>query len=363
MQLAAVTGIYGISFLVSWPASAINWAWEHRFDWSLVRRGTSVIAGVMAAVFLLGAGRLFWAAPATGQKRVAAIAAGNFPVFPSRLVEDRFWAGRRLDDGDLASVRAELAKRSESLFARSEHEVQAGAQLVFWSETAAWVLRADEPALIGRGSAFASRNHVYLGMALASIDPTRAKPTQDKMVLFGPDGRTLFDYWKSRPVPGAEKSMVETNGNPMHYADTPLGRIGGFICFDLDFPALVRQAGRAHVGLMIAPSNDWPAIDPWNTEMAAFRAIENGCTLVRDVSNGRSLAVDYLGRTLGETDFFQDPRHILVVDVPTEGVRTLYSRLGDLFGWLCVLSLVVIVIARWRYPRSQANSSILKNTI
>jgi len=112
----------------------------------------------------------------------------------------------------------------------------------------------------------------------------------------------LFEYWKARPGPGGEASVMQTNGNPMRYADTPLGRIGSFICFDLDFPALVRQASRARVDLVIAPSNDWPAIDPWNTQMAAFRAIENGFNLVRDVSNGRSLAVDYLGRSLAETD-------------------------------------------------------------
>jgi len=225
----------------------------------------------------------------------------------------------------------------------SEREAAAGARLVFWREGAAAVLRADEPALVGKASEFSARNHIYLGMALNTLDPGQSKPIQNKIFLIGPDGRVLYEYWKSRPVPGGEADCMQTNGNPMRYADTPLGRIGSFICFDLAFPSLIQQAGRAGVDLIIAPSNDWQAIDPWHTQMAVFRAVENGSNLVRDVSNGRSLAVDYLGRTLAKADYFSGAQTI-VAYVPIRGVRTVYSRVGDLFAWLCVGALVVLPI-------------------
>jgi apolipoprotein N-acyltransferase len=321
MQLAAATGIYGISFLVAWLGSSVNWAWEHGFKWDRIRLGATVFIAALATVYLGGSARLLASKPSGGTQRVAAIAADSPWKFPNQ---------------------------TDRLFARSESAAQAGARLVFWSEGATSVLKADEPSLLARAAEIARRNQIYLGLAYGCSDPRTSKLHQNKLVLIGPDGSKLFEYWKSRPVPGPEKESTETNGNPMRYADTPFGRIGGFICFDLDFPSLIRQAGLAHTDLMIAPSNDWAAIDPWNTEMAAFRAVENGCTLVRDVSHGRSLAVDYLGRTLGETDYFQDSRHILLSDVPTQGVRTLYARCGDFFGWLCVLSLVLIVAVRWQ---------------
>jgi apolipoprotein N-acyltransferase len=36
--------------------------------------------------------------------------------------------------------------------------------------------------------------------------------------------------------------------------------------------------------MLLDPSNDWPAIDPWHTQMASFRAIEQGVILVRHAS-------------------------------------------------------------------------------
>jgi apolipoprotein N-acyltransferase len=346
MQLASITGMYGISFLVSWLGPVVNWAWEHECNWPFIRRGVLIFVSVVAGVHLSGGLRLAWSAPPAGYQRVAGIAADNVKIFPSRSAAKRFIAGQPLSDAELASVKSATAGRLDKLFAKSEQEVKAGAKLVFWSEGGAVVLRSDEPATIRQGSEFASRNHVYLGMAIGSFDSTQSKICQNKLVLIGPDGRVLFEYWKSRPVPGWEKSKTETNGNPMRYADTPLGRIGSFICFDLDFPSLVRQAGRAHVDLLIGPSNDWRAIDPWNTQMAAFRAIENGCNLVRDVSNGRSLAVDYLGRPIAETDYFTDASHVIVADMPTHGVQTLYAKVGDLFAWICLGGLVVLAFAK-----------------
>jgi len=348
MQLAAVTGIYGISFLVAWLGSAVNWAWDQGFKWGRIRLGAAIFIVVLATVYLSGSVRLLESIPLGGTQRVAALAANSQWRFLNRSVEDRFWSGDALTADELAPTRTWLATQTDLLLARSESAAQAGARLVLWSEGATSVLKADESSLLARAAETARGNQIYLGLAYRSFDPRTSKLHQNKLVLIGPDGSKIFEYWKSRPVPGREKESTETNGNQMHYADTPLGRIGGFICFDLDFPSMVRQAGRSHTDLMIVPANDWAAIDPWHTEMAAFRAIENGCMLVRDVSHGRSLAVDYLGRTLGETDFFQDSRHILLVDVPTHGVRTFYSRCGDLFAWLCVLSLVVVLVVRWQ---------------
>ena len=42
---------------------------------------------------------------------------------------------------------------------------------------------------------------------------------------------------------------------------------------------------------------------PWHARMAAFRAVETGATVVRSTAKGRSLAVDPLGRVIGETDY------------------------------------------------------------
>jgi apolipoprotein N-acyltransferase len=76
------------------------------------------------------------------------------------------------------------------------------------------------------------------------------------------------------------------------------------ICFDADSVQLLQQAGDGAADLVLIPSNDWREIDPRHTQMAVFRAVEQGFNMVRHVSNGFSAAVDYQGRVRGVMDHY-----------------------------------------------------------
>jgi apolipoprotein N-acyltransferase len=93
---------------------------------------------------------------------------------------------------------------------------------------------------------------------------------------------------------------------------------------------------------VLDPSNDWRAIDPWHTQMASFRAIEQGFNLVRHTSGGLSAAFDYQGRRLSAMDDLMASEHAMVSQVPTRGVRTLYSRIGDVFAWAALTGVAFL---------------------
>jgi apolipoprotein N-acyltransferase len=152
-----------------------------------------------------------------------------------------------------------------------------------------------------------------------------------------------FEYWKAIPVPGPDASLQAVDDGRIQVVDTPHGRLGAAICFDMDFPGHLKQAGRQDADIMLVPSNDWREIDPWHSHMARFRAVEQGFNMVRHVSNGFSLATDYHGRVLASMDHFVTDLRDMVAVVPTRGVRTVYSRIGDLFAWLCMAGLVAAV--------------------
>lgn len=116
------------------------------------------------------------------------------------------------------------------------------------------------------------------------------------------------------------------------------------ICWDADFPATIRQAGRNGTDLLLVPSNDFREIDPMHTQMAVFRAIENGVSLVRQASNGLSIATDPYGRVLAAMDHFTASDRVMVAQVPTQGVSTIYAVIGDLFGWLAVIGFVGMIV-------------------
>lgn len=132
---------------------------------------------------------------------------------------------------------------------------------------------------------------------------------------------------------------------------TPYGRLSSVICYDMSFLDTIRQAGQAGADVMLVPGYDWRGIDPYNTQIATFRAIENGFSLVRQASNGLAMTVDYEGNVLAASDYFTTDPQVMVAYVPMQGVRTIYATIGDLFAWLSVAGLVVLIgvaIARRR---------------
>ena len=86
--------------------------------------------------------------------------------------------------------------------------------------------------------------------------------------------------------------------------ETRIGDVAGAICYDLDFPAMIRSVGRGGATLLVAPSNDWPEIKVTHSRLARVRAVENGISLLRPTSSGISFAADPYGRIVAEVDYF-----------------------------------------------------------
>jgi apolipoprotein N-acyltransferase len=111
----------------------------------------------------------------------------------------------------------------------------------------------------------------------------------------------------------------------------------------MDFPRTISQAGRNGTDILLAPALDWLGVASTHGPMAVFRAIENGVALVRQADNGLSIATDAYGRVLASLDHFAVDRRVMVVEVPTERVPTIYSAVGDLFAWMAILGFLAIV--------------------
>jgi len=146
--------------------------------------------------------------------------------------------------------------------------------------------------------------------------------------LSHPKGEIAYTYTKT-------KSWYPTDSDGLiHSVDTPYGRIGGAICFDMDFPSFIHQSGKQGIDILLVPAFDWEPIKPYHTQVGLFRAVENGMSVVRQVNEGTSMAVDYQGRLLAYQDFFTTEDPIIFADVPTQGVKTPYAVLGDGFAYL-----------------------------
>jgi apolipoprotein N-acyltransferase len=106
----------------------------------------------------------------------------------------------------------------------------------------------------------------------------------------------------------------------------------------MEFPHYMRQAGRANVDIMLSPSYEWPKGLVINS--VYMRTIENGFSLVRPTQEGITVAVDFNGSILNQMDSADLSDGIMYADVPTEGVNTIYTYIGDVLGWICVVGFL-----------------------
>jgi apolipoprotein N-acyltransferase len=334
-QLASVTGIGGITFLVTWSGSVLAWMARPGLAGASRRRGGAVLAASLVAVLAFGELRLLGRTP-SAELRAAAL------VPSPQLFDDFHRAMRPLQQGEpltpelLAPLEVATTRLNDDLLERSRREARAGAGLIAWSETAGRVTIDDEPELLERAGRLAAEEKVVLLLALGVLRPGASPPFENKVVAIDATGQIAWQTHKAHPIVGAESPFIAAGDGSIRSLDTGHGRLGAVICHDLDFPLLLRRARRERIGLLVAPSDDWSLIATLHARMAVMRAVENGFTLLRPTNGGRSLAVDSRGRTLALLDF---PDDALVAHLPTTWTRTVYGMVGDLFSWLCLLAL------------------------
>jgi predicted amidohydrolase len=135
--------------------------------------------------------------------------------------------------------------------------------------------------------------HLLLGSFNEKSD--EAARCYNTSVLFGPDGGVLATYRKIHlfdvDVPGGVRfaeSATCKPGEATTVVDTPLGRLGLSICYDLRFPELYRKMADDGADVLLIPSAFTLATgkDHWEPLIRA-RAIENQCWIVAPAQHGR----------------------------------------------------------------------------
>jgi len=341
VQLASVTGMIGITFLMGWFASVVNWVWENKDSSSKVLRGLGIFSAVFTAVFVFGFLRVNLTPLSETEQtiRVAGLTTANqMELYEQAGGVSAFWS----NPGSGTAQKAVQA-RWDAYLAETEREASAGAQVVMWNEIAGLTSNSDVAALTAKAQDIAKQHGIHLAVPLAVAYPSdTGKPYENTLLLIDPSGEIVLEHDK---FGGA---IIESNrligDRKVKTATTPFGVLSAVICWDADYPGVIRQAGQKGAGLMLVPGKDDPANDPLHTQMAVFHAIENGMSLVRQVDEGLSIAVDPYGRILAQTDFFGASDRTLVAQVPVKHVNTIYSLFGSYLEWLAPLGLLLLIV-------------------
>lgn len=336
MQLLSVTGIWGISFIMYWFYSSVNWIWENAFCMEEITKGTAVFVSILIFILLAGGLRVaMFKAPST--VKIASISVPHYQFWKDI---DPITDGSGYAETNIAKLKKELSGHQEKLLDLTEREARDGARIIFWHEGDGLVFKDDEARFIEQVSEIAKKYNSYVMMSLAAFKPG-INSIENKTVMIDNDGKMKFQYEKTYIVPG--DNDVKGDGI-IKYVDTPYGRIGSAICYDMDFQSYLTQAGKKNIDILLVPGSDWKEIDPIHTEMASFRAVENGFNFVRQAQKGYSLSANYLGQTISSMDYFNTDDKVMISHVPMKGTNTIYSIMGDYFAWISVSAFVVLAI-------------------
>lgn len=163
----------------------------------------------------------------------------------------------------------------------------------------------------------------------------------NRALAFLPDG-TTSNYIKQHLVPGLEGDM--TPGSRDLLVRSPAPGTGIAICKDMHFPKLGLSYASKGARLMLVPANDFNVDAKLMMMVAAIRGIEGGYSVARTARNGMSAVSDPYGRILAERKS-EEKIGQLTSQIPKALIAPpLYVRIGDLFGWICLLAWVGIVL-------------------
>jgi len=339
VQMAEVTGVYGISaVLVLFNAVAVA---------VLAERGPGLRRLAPALVLLT---LVVTVLPLAGRRRVAALAdraAGHVRValVQGNVEQDHKWDPAYQDE-TLARYR-QLTRAT----------LAAHPDLVVWPETATPFFFQEPGPLRQEILDLAAESRASLLFGSPAYLQNRAGALQElnRAYLVSPDGREVATYDKIQLVPFGEyvpfqsvlffvQRLVVAIGDVVPGSDPtvfqiPAGRFGVLICYEDIFPALTRRFVAGGADFLVNVTNDaWfgrTSAPYQHLAQATLRAVEYRVPLVRVANTGISAVVDPDGRIRWQGPLYQVVEHVEEVAWP--GVRTFYTRFGDVFAWACAL--------------------------
>jgi len=357
IQLTSITGIYGLSFLVA--AFNALLAWAEVGTSRTARRRLGILAAAAAciiAVMFIGP-RLVQKPQTNHMARAVQL---NFPEAPE--YGSNWFA-------DHTSDMMEAARLS---LASSGHDVD----LLVWPEAPAPFSYQDP-----RFAEFASQlgakfGHPFLVGVIEWKPPTDGAATSahatlvpfNSALLFNSQGQRIFSYDKIHLVPFGEYEPFPLIHEVVNRVSEEVGgfrkgqtygvgalpggySLGVFICYEAIYPVEVRRFTADGATLLVNISNDgWfgrSAAARQHLLMARVRAVENRRWLIRVTNNGYTASVDPYGRIYEPLPTDVRASADLPYDFRTD--RTIYTRYGDWFAWLCVaVSAILLASTFWK---------------
>jgi apolipoprotein N-acyltransferase len=358
-RVAAVTGVYGVSFEIMLVNTALAAAFLLRRD----KRNMLLLAGLSAAV-VLQAGR--WIdPPALSTDHTALLVQENIPILDSADWTKDYFEGTLRD----------LTWLSLNPPSGSAPRAIAHFDLIVWPESPAPFYTSD-PYFRDRISSIARQTQSWIltgsiGTRNATEMPQQATQVFNSAALVSPNGEWVQRYDKVHLVPFGEYVPFKTALPSMDMLTKEIGdfqrgtsraplaadgaKIGVLICYESIFPNEVREFVAKGAQMLVNISNDG-----WYGDSGAYaqhfnqtrmRAVENNRWLLSDTNTGVTASIDPYGRVVARAE--RKIRTALLGPYALINRTSFYTRHGDWFAWLCAIISVGTLFLRFPFRGSR----------
>jgi apolipoprotein N-acyltransferase len=339
IQIASLTGLSGITFIVTLVPAGVAAAIHHR-DRRL--RLTAIMITVIVAVGSVGYGWIRLSTPVAGNGiRVGAVAMDS--------TVRSFNTTDRTEALNVVNAYARLVSQA----------ADRGASIVVLPEKFVGVTSEYEADILSILQKTAAAHKIFV---VAGLNRVGTEPYRNMAVLIAPDGSVAGEYDKTFLIPGYESDYTRGEKTFLFNA---LGFSSGIaICKDLDFPRWIRQYGQAGTGVLFVPAWDFRT-DAWlHSRMAILRGVENGFAVVRSANEGVLTITDDRGRIISEAPSTGPSGAVIFADVLPGSGRTMYGICGEWFpvSVLCVLLFLLVISARRIFGRRFTKTSTTLDT-
>ena len=345
LQWAAITGVYGLSFLIVLFNAALAQSLSHR----AFIRYLSLPLLLLAAVHLWGFYRLHDAPDPPPTLKVGVVQ-GNIP-------QDRKWKENRL-----AWTARHYAALTRDLAAAEKPA------LIIYPETALPLYFGDPLYAAYVDSITALAPELDTPMLVGSLkgdSQNRTAPVYNRAFLLNAQGEVVDYADKVHLVPFGEflpfpfifqylGGLTAESGTFAHGKRHKVLRFprsdtsfGVFICYESIFPEITRTLMAQDPDFLINTTNDaWfgtTAAPHQHFAQAVLRAVESGRAVVRAANTGISGLIEPSGRIAHRTPLFATVG--FAIDVPLYQGQTIYTRWGD---WPLLLGALALTLVSAR---------------
>ncbi|MBP2653598.1 MAG: Nitrilase/cyanide hydratase and apolipoprotein N-acyltransferase [Firmicutes bacterium] len=329
IQIASVTGGWGVTFLLMLIPASLALAWHYRKEAKLCVKTMVLPVSILILTVAFGLYRLNVPVQGPGVK----IGLGSVPMSLEEL---------------RSSGQQQIAEKTIARYIQCiEVLSHSGAEVILLPEKIVSLNLNDQADILARLAAAARAQQITL---IAGLSVQEDSKLSNSAYIFAPSGEIAKKYDKQHLLPLAEGRY--SAGEELCISETEDKGVWGLaICKDMDFEEPSRGYSQKGINLLFVPALDFKADEWLHARIAIMRGVEENFAVARAAQWGLLSLSSNKGKVIAMTSNAREDNAVLVLgEIRLDQGKSIYGRLGNWFGYfsegLFIFLLLIFLLSK-----------------